>query len=231
MVIINDLMSLIYPRHCEACEANLLKHEEFICTLCLINLPKSNYHKNNTSELSYVFAGRIPLQNALCFYIFEKSGRVQQLLHAIKYQNQKELAEFIGKLYAKDLKESEVLKNVDVVLPIPLHTKKLKQRGYNQSEWFAKGINNISSTTPIPQQSFTTDVLRGFNTLFVTIVNTKGEILFNMIPYASLYPINGKIFPYNAVNIDTKKCYFTYSPGVRIGGPLSAQLGFLMNYQ
>jgi len=140
MVIINDLMSLIYPRHCEACEANLLKHEEFICTLCLINLPKSNYHKNNTSELSYVFAGRIPLQNALCFYIFEKSGRVQQLLHAIKYQNQKELAEFIGKLYAKDLKESEVLKNVDVVLPIPLHTKKLKQRGYNQSEWFAKGI-------------------------------------------------------------------------------------------
>jgi hypothetical protein len=100
-----------------------------------------------------------------------------------------------------------------------------------QGEWFAKGINNISSTTPIPQQSFTTDVLRGFNTLFVTIVNTKGEILFNMIPYASLYPINGKIFPYNAVNIDTKKCYFTYSPGVRIGGPLSAQLGFLMNYQ
>ncbi len=140
MVIINDLMSLIYPRHCEACDANLLKHEEFICTLCLINLPKSNYHKNNTSELSYVFAGRIPLQNALCFYIFEKSGRVQQLLHAIKYQNQKELAEFIGKLYAKDLKESEVLKSVDVVLPIPLHTKKLKQRGYNQSEWFAKGI-------------------------------------------------------------------------------------------
>ena len=140
MVIINDLMSLIYPRHCEACEANLLKHEEFICTLCLINLPKSNYHKNNTSELSYVFAGRIPLQNALCFYIFEKSGRVQQLLHAIKYQNQKELAEFIGKLYAKDLKETEVLKHVDVVLPIPLHTKKLKQRGYNQSEWFAKGI-------------------------------------------------------------------------------------------
>ena len=140
MALINDFMSLIYPRHCEACGTNLLKHEEFICNLCLVSLPKSNYHKNLNNELSFVFAGRIPLQNALCFYVFEKSGRVQQLLHAIKYQNQKELAEFIGKLYVKDLKESEILKNIDVVLPIPLHAKKLKQRGYNQSEWFAKGI-------------------------------------------------------------------------------------------
>lgn len=142
MALINDFMSLIYPRHCEACGINLLKHEEFICNLCLINLPKSNYHKNLNNELNFVFAGRIPLQHALCFYLFEKSGRVQKLLHAIKYQNQKELAKFIGKLYAKDLKESEILKNVDVVLPIPLHQKKLKQRGYNQSEWFTKGITS-----------------------------------------------------------------------------------------
>lgn len=139
MTLINDFMSLIYPRHCEACGTNLLKHEEFICNLCLINLPKSNYHKNVSNELSYVFAGRVPLQNALCLYLFEKSGRVQQLLHAIKYQNQKELAQFLGKLYAKDLKEGGLFA-VDVLLPVPLHHKKLKQRGYNQSEWFAKGI-------------------------------------------------------------------------------------------
>ncbi len=142
MALINDFMSLIYPRHCEACGTNLLKHEEFICNLCLINLPKSNYHIQLTNELGYVFAGRIPLKNALCFYLFEKSGRVQKLLHAIKYQNQKELAQFIGKLYAKDLAESEILKTIDLIIPIPLHAKKLKLRGYNQSEWFAKGIAN-----------------------------------------------------------------------------------------
>jgi len=142
MALINDFMSLIYPRHCEACGTNLLKHEEFICNLCLINLPKSNYHIQLTNELGYVFAGRIPLQNALCFYLFEKSGRVQKLLHAIKYQNQKELAQFIGKLYAKDLVESEILETIDIIIPIPLHAKKLKLRGYNQSEWFAKGIAN-----------------------------------------------------------------------------------------
>lgn len=140
MALINDFMSLIYPRHCEACGTNLLKHEQFICNLCQINLPKSNYHQHLNNELSFVFAGRILFENALCFYVFEKSGRVQKLLHAIKYQNQKELAQFIGSLYAKDLIENNCLKTVDVILPIPLHAKKLKQRGYNQSEWFAKGI-------------------------------------------------------------------------------------------
>ncbi len=140
MALINDFMSLIYPRHCEACSISLLKHEQFICNLCQINLPKSNYHHQLNHELSFVFAGRIPFENALSFYVFEKSGRVQKLLHAIKYQNQKELAQFIGELYAKDLIENNSLKTVDVILPIPLHAKKLKQRGYNQSEWFAKGI-------------------------------------------------------------------------------------------
>jgi ComF family protein len=140
MTLINDFLSLIYPRHCEACVNSLFKHETFICNHCKLNLPKSNYHKNTENELSQTFAGRIPLQNSLCFYLFEKSGKVQKILHAIKYQNQKELALFIGDLYAKDLEKEESINNFDVIVPIPLHRKKLKARGFNQSEWFAKGL-------------------------------------------------------------------------------------------
>jgi ComF family protein len=71
---------------------------------------------------------------------FRKSGKVQRLLHAIKYQQQKELAEYLGKIYAEDLLKESIL--FDVVLPIPLHKNKLKLRGFNQSEWFAKGLAN-----------------------------------------------------------------------------------------
>jgi ComF family protein len=78
--------------------------------------------------------------NSLCFYLFEKSGKVQKLLHAIKYQNQKELAQFIGELYAQDLIKEKTLDDIDVIIPIPLHKNKLKLRGFNQSEWFAKGL-------------------------------------------------------------------------------------------
>ncbi len=140
MSLINDFMSLIYPRRCEACVNNLFKHETFICNRCKLNLPKSNYHQGTQNELSQTFAGRVPLEKSLCFYIFEKSGKVQRLLHAIKYQGQKELAQYLGTLYAQELLKEKVLSEIDLVIPIPLHKKKLKTRGFNQSEWFAKGL-------------------------------------------------------------------------------------------
>jgi ComF family protein len=147
MALINDLMSLIYPRACEACSINLYRHEYFICTQCRVNLPRSNYHRDPANELARTFAGRVPLTHACSFYTYEKKGRVQKLLHAIKYQDQKELGEFLGIQYGQQLKDDNVMLDVDVVIPIPLHKKKLKIRGYNQSEWFAKGIAAALSKT------------------------------------------------------------------------------------
>ncbi|MCW3077374.1 MAG: putative amidophosphoribosyltransferase [Bacteroidetes bacterium] len=140
MTLINDFMSLIYPRRCEACSNMLFQHEVFICNFCALNLPKSDYHKKPENELQQVFAGRIPFTEVMSFYVFEKSGKVQKLLHNIKYQNQKELACYLGEQYAKELLKDGFNFGVDIIIPIPLHPKKLKQRGYNQSEWFAKGI-------------------------------------------------------------------------------------------
>jgi ComF family protein len=81
------------------------------------------------------------LLKACSFYLYEKSGKVQKMLHAIKYEQQKELAQYIGQLYDEDLKADESVSKVDVIMPIPLHKKKLKTRGFNQSEWFAKGLS------------------------------------------------------------------------------------------
>lgn len=91
--------------------------------------------------------------------------------------------------------------------------------------------NNISGSTTIPIASNTLQAVFGFYGLFVTIVNTKGETLFSQIPYSILYPIAGRIKPYNAVNIDSRKSFFSFAPGAIPSGPLTAQLGFLMQYQ
>jgi ComF family protein len=140
MALINDFLSLIYPRHCEACSANLFGHELFVCNLCRLNLPKSNYHTQRETELSNIFAGRVPLVSAGSYYLYEKSGRVQKLLQAIKYEGQKELGEHIGILYGEELRKDNAFESVDLIAPIPLHKNKLKIRGYNQSEWFARGL-------------------------------------------------------------------------------------------
>jgi ComF family protein len=141
MALINDFLSLIYPRKCEACSNLLFKHEQMICNLCSLNLPKSNYHKQNENELARVFAGRAPFDHALSYFVFEKSGKVQKLLHSIKYEEQKDLAKFLGNAYAKELAKDNFSVRFDLIIPVPLHERKLKARGFNQSEWFAKGLS------------------------------------------------------------------------------------------
>ncbi len=140
MTLINDFLSLIYPRRCEACGNNLFRHERFICNYCHLNLPVCDYHLDQENRLVQLLAGRVPVINGLCFYLFEKSGRVQKLLHAIKYQDQKDLGEYLGKTYASNLASLPQLSDIDMVIPVPLHRKKLKARGYNQSECYARGL-------------------------------------------------------------------------------------------
>jgi predicted amidophosphoribosyltransferase len=72
--------------------------------------------------------------------VYEKKGRVQRILHAIKYHSQQDLAEYLGGFYGDTLTEEGCLRDVDTIVPVPLHRKKLKARGFNQSECFAKGL-------------------------------------------------------------------------------------------
>jgi ComF family protein len=141
MPLINDFLSLIYPRYCEACTNNLFAHEIFICNHCRLNLPKSNYHSHHDNELSRTFHGRVPLVNAGSYYLYEKSGKIQKLLHAIKYENQKELSEYLGMQYGLELLKHGPFREIDIIVPVPLHKNKLKARGFNQSEWFARGLS------------------------------------------------------------------------------------------
>ncbi len=142
MSLINDFMSLIYPRGCEACGEVLLDHERLICTHCMVTLPLSGFHRLPDNPVYKALEGRVPLQQTASLYVFEKSGRVQQLLHAIKYEGRTELAEHLGQLLFEQLKHDPVFKTIDVIIPVPLHPKKYKARGYNQSELFAKGLNS-----------------------------------------------------------------------------------------
>jgi ComF family protein len=146
MTLINDFLSLIYPRYCEACERLLYKHENMICSHCLIDLPKSDFHILPNNPVSLALAGRVPLEHTAVLYVFEKGGRVQNLLHAIKYEGQSKLAVKLGNLLGEGIKNREEFSSVDYFVPIPLHPDKLKKRGYNQSEAFATGLHHVLKT-------------------------------------------------------------------------------------
>ena len=141
MSLFDDFISLIYPRICLSCGNSLYKNEECICTKCLYHLPKTNFHNEKDNPITQIFWGRVKIESAAAYYFFSKGGNVQHLIHQLKYKGHKEIGIYIGKLYGLELKESDLFKNIDVVIPVPLHWKKFKKRGYNQSEQFAKGLS------------------------------------------------------------------------------------------
>lgn len=139
--MLQDFLALIYPRNCVACGNSLYKHEEQLCNYCYTHLPKSNFHKHEKNPVATLFYGRTPLLLASSFYVFQKKGNIQKVLHAIKYKHNKDLAVLVGKWYAEDLKSSNIISKADFIIPVPLHHKKFKMRGYNQSEEFARGLS------------------------------------------------------------------------------------------
>ncbi len=139
--MLQDFISLIYPRNCVACGNSLFKHEDQVCNYCYTNLPKTNFHRQQRNPVDTLFYGRTPLLLASSFYLFQKKGSIQKILHNIKYKSNKDLAVLVGKWYAEDLKTDPVISKSDYIIPVPLHSKKFKMRGFNQSEEFAKGLS------------------------------------------------------------------------------------------
>lgn len=138
--MLNDFISLIFPQVCVACGKSLYKNEQSICTYCVYHLPKTNFHLDNDNPIAKIFWGRINIYSASALYGFNKGGKVQHLIHQLKYKGQKEVGVAVGKLYGHELKQNENFKTVSTIIPVPLHPKKKKKRGYNQSESFAEGL-------------------------------------------------------------------------------------------
>lgn len=149
----NNLISLFYPRICVGCGNALQQNEKHLCLHCLLHLPETNFHKEHDNVLKLIFAGRVKVEEVAALLFYKKGNSVQHILHALKYKGKKELGSFLGLYYGKKLATETRFQSVDYIIPIPLHPKKQKKRGYNQSEWIAKGL---SKGMDVP---YTNDVL------------------------------------------------------------------------
>lgn len=141
--ILEDFISLIYPRYCRACLNSLVKGEELICSHCLLEMPKSYYHLQHDNPFYQKFRGRLPVRHVMTLYKFVKESRVQQVLHSLKYKQQPELGEMLGRVYGYDLADANYRNCFDLIVPVPLHPSRRMLRGYNQSEEFGRGLGHI----------------------------------------------------------------------------------------
>ncbi|HKJ34659.1 MAG TPA: hypothetical protein VKA34_22740 [Balneolales bacterium] len=149
------LEDIIYPRICISCEQNLIEANRYICPTCLEEYFQDPNPFRHSSCNDIILPEGILLQDAL--WQFDKGGHVQKLLHAIKYHGMAGLGNELGKLLGNRLIQNphyRSLTNKDnlIIVPIPLHKKKLQKRGFNQARCIAEGLSEISKIPLIEKQ-------------------------------------------------------------------------------
>ena len=141
MGVLSHLIKIGFPNNCITCSNSLLRNEKYICSNCFFYIPKGDSVISNSSETASLLINQEILIEGCHLFNFDKDGKTQQLLHELKYNSNTQLGIFLGELIGGEFKSQ--LQDIDFILPVPLHKRKLHERGYNQSEILSKGINNI----------------------------------------------------------------------------------------
>lgn len=154
--VFHDLFRLLYPACCCCCGDLLAGDEKYICTRCLLDLPSTHDFnvKDNVVELK--LAGRVPLEAGGALFVFRKNNKVQRVVHRIKYYGNTDLAVRLGVMLGNELVESGRFSDVDCIIPVPLHRRRLWQRGYNQSELICQGISRALDRPVVADQIYRT---------------------------------------------------------------------------
>ena len=142
-----SLLNLFFPPTCAGCKTILIANENVICTSCRHEMPLTQHHLNPENDAYKKFYGRIPVEHVSALVYFHKKGIVQELIHSLKYRGQEAIGTVLGEWYAEELKNIPVLSTVDAIIPVPLHPKKLRERGYNQVTEFG---NALAKSLQIP---------------------------------------------------------------------------------
>lgn len=139
--MLKNLLNLLFPKLCNGCSSLLLKNEAIICSTCRHDLPLTQHHILKDNYTTKKFYGIIPVEFSASMLFFHKEGIVQNLIHNLKYRNHQEIGSFLGNWYADDLKEIAKKHDFSEIIPVPLHKKRLQERGYNQVTTFCEALS------------------------------------------------------------------------------------------
>ena len=150
MALLSKILDLLCPRTCPMCGG----YSDGICKDCLRTLPRTEQAALRQNETEYVLAGEVNdfvkrmkvmhLDKAAAFLHYEKDHPIQHAIHKMKYADQPLIGYQLGRLAATEMLYADFFDGIDVIMPVPLHSKRLRERGYNQSEYIARGISDVT---------------------------------------------------------------------------------------
>lgn len=188
-LLFQKISDSLFPRYCIHCHQILLPNEQYLCDPCWLKIPRTHFGEtlNNAPNCMLEKFNTHTVQQATALMVYEKGGLSQTIIHHIKYKQAAKLGINIGEYFCNIHSYHPIFKEVDYLIPIPLHPKRFKERGYNQSALIAQGIhnklkipvdtshlirciNNPSQTNKTPQER-----IENTSTIFEFIPNSKFE--------------------------------------------------------
>ncbi|MDR1003599.1 MAG: ComF family protein [Prevotellaceae bacterium] len=140
-----SLWQLLFPRRCVVCGAPISEGEEVLCFHCNIDMPRTDFHRTPANPMERMFWGKVPIVRAAAYFYYYKGSNYRHILYGLKYGGRKELGAAMGRFMATEWLPTGFFDGMDVIVPVPLHVRKQKERGYNQSEWIARGVSEVTS--------------------------------------------------------------------------------------
>ena len=138
-----NIVHLLYPEICPGCGSDLLQGNSLICADCMDELPLTGFYMHQNNPVEKIFRGRLPVITASAHTYFTKDSIVQNILHSLKYAGNREAGINMGRMIGRELKSCEWNKDLFALVPLPLHYKKFKKRGFNQAEMICEGISSV----------------------------------------------------------------------------------------
>lgn len=134
------LYDLFFPKLCPGCKQEVLNTNKLLCWSCLLTLPETHFDPKD-NPLFEKFPKTLPLHSLFALFIFYPKGIVENLLYTIKYEQHPELGSFLGQQLGHYIQA--FFSDIKGVIPVPLHPKRERLRGYNQAEKIAEGMAEI----------------------------------------------------------------------------------------
>lgn len=146
-----SFLTLFFPHVCVVCSDSLHKDEECICTLCNIKMPRTDFHLRKENPMEKQFRGLMPIEQAAAYFFYRKDSDFCRIIRELKYNGNKHIGEIMGRYMATEVRNSDFFDGIDLIMPVPLHKTRFRLRGYNQSEWLAQGVAQITGIPSVTQ--------------------------------------------------------------------------------
>lgn len=145
---LSSFVEMLYPRLCVVCQQALTEGEHFLCTSCLADFPFSDAVLAGDAELLRTFEPDCRPEALYSLFYYDKHSPYRNLIYAVKYRSRKKLGVYLGEMLGERLDKQL---RFDAIVPVPLHPRRQRQRGFNQAFRIALGLQQVLQTEILDQ--------------------------------------------------------------------------------